>query len=445
MKNKVIILLEELKNNFTNKLLTETLEGLKDVSQNDFDEICKNEPSLFNNQDDRFYDALAFQFVEDLNKYTLYYFSFWETLIEVVFEENTRQYFYNSALQIDSNEDATDYINGFIQLRENNAEIALFHFNRIDYYVASYFIGFCYLLTNNHENAIKNNLFFLNELEISIKKNTSSSVNYVDFSNDNFLLPIKWNVYNDLGYCYNRILEYDNALKYFQKSLSIFDLNENYKLNKPYVNEFSVFTNNYLLTLEKNQDYSKCIEVLNFVIEKIPEEYFYKKQLQLFEEKLKNHSFADEIISHLIKPKKAYDIGSFERTKLISKEKNLEDMILEQIKYGFQVFNKNLEVYQDETIYGRQYYISSVNGFLDLLLIDKKTDIVYVVELKRKEAGIEVVEQTEKYIYGLKNELNHVIKGIICLHKPKPELIELVNQKDNIELYTYNFEFNKIE
>ncbi len=449
MKNKLVILLEELKNNYSDKILNETLETLKDINHNDFDEICKNEPSLFNNQDERFYDALAIQFVEDLNNYTLTYFYFWEYLMEVVFDEKTREYIYDLALKIDVNGDTTNYINGFIHLRNDNPEIALFYFNKIDFYVASYFIGWCYLLVGNYENSIKNNLFFLKKLkEVNKIKSTKD---YVSFSGDVGILPIFWNVLNDLGYCYNRIQEYDNAIKYYQESLDIFNLSEVYEIYNPvennngFANEFIVFVNNYLFALEKNQNYSECIEVLNFVIEKMPEEYYYKNQLSQFKEKLKNHSFADEVLKQLLKPKRSVNIGSFEQTKLISKEKNLEDMILEQIKHGFKVFNKNLEIYQDENIFGRQYYISSVNGFLDLLLIDKKTDVVYVVELKRNKAGIEVVKQTEKYIYGIKHEIDNEVKGIICLHKPKPELIELVNQKENIELYTYNFEFTKIE
>ena len=448
MKEKIIILLEELKNNFSDKVLNEILENLKDINQSDFDEICKNEQSLFIKQDERFYDALAIQFVEDLNDYTLNYFSSWEYLVEVVFNDNTRGYFYDSALKLDNNGDATNYINGFIHLRNDNPEIALLYFNQIDFYVASYFIAWCYLLSENYENAIKNYLFFLKELEIVIK--SISLKNNVEFSENIIPHSLKWNVFNDLAYSFNRIHEYKKALENYQESLKIFNLGENYKINIPVENndnladEFTVFVNNYLLSLEKNQEYSKCIEVLNFVIEKMPEEYYYKKQLQQFEEKLKKHSFADEVIKQLFKPKKAFNIGGFEQTKLISKEKNLEDMIMEQIKYGFKVFNKNLEIYQNEKIFGRQYYISKVNGFLDLLLIDKKTDIVYVVELKRNEAGIEVVEQTEKYIYGIKHEIDNEVKGIICLHKPKTELIELVKNKENIELYIYNFEFKKI-
>jgi len=126
-------------------------------------------------------------------------------------------------------------------------------------------------------------------------------------------------------------------------------------------------------------------------------------------------------------------------------EKILEDMIVEQIKYGFNVFGKKLEIYQDKEIFGRQYYIQNVNGILDLLLIDKSNDTLYVVELKRNEAGIEVVEQIESYIKGLTSQLKREVKGIISLHKPDKNLVELIKTKPNIELYTYEFQFKNVE
>ncbi|MGB0880957.1 MAG: endonuclease NucS domain-containing protein [Polaribacter sp.] len=450
MKEKTIILLEELKNNYSAELLYEVMDCFQDLTQRDFDEIVSKDASLFNNQDERFYDTLAIQFVDDLNNFTLVYFNYWETLIDVVFDEQTRTYFYNTALSIDANEDATSYINGFIQLNNGNFELALLYFNQIDIYIVTYFIAWCYLLTENYENSIKQNIFFLTEYEKHINKLPESDIKTSLKNEKGEFAVIKWNIYNDLGYCYNRVYEYANATIYYEKSLFIFNLEDNFALNYKekidgYADEFTIFINNYLLSLEKTQNYSKCIEVLNFVIEKIPSEEYFIMQRTKFNEKINNNLSSDEIIKQLFKQKKAFDIDNFEQTKLISKEKNLEDMIMEQIKYGFKVFNKDLEVYQDEIIFGRQYYIQSVNGFLDLLLIDKKTDIVYVVELKRDKAGTEVVEQTEKYINGLKSEITNEIRGIICLHQPTNDLIELVKQKENIELYTYNFEFKQVE
>ena len=80
-----------------------------------------------------------------------------------------------------------------------------------------------------------------------------------------------------------------------------------------------------------------------------------------------------------------------------------------------------------------------------MLLIDKSNDTLYVVELKRNEAGIEVVEQIESYIKGLTSQLKREVKGIISLHKPDKNLVELIKTKPNIELYTYEFQFKNVE
>ena len=116
-------------------------------------------------------------------------------------------------------------------------------------------------------------------------------------------------------------------------------------------------------------------------------------------------------------------------------------MLVEQIKYGFEVFGKKLEIYQDEEIFGKQYRIPEINGILDLLLIDKQNNQLYVVELKRNETGIEVVSQIENYMFALSKQLDRKLKGIICLHKSNNRLTELVRTKSDIELFTYNFEF----
>nr|WP_231402215.1 endonuclease NucS domain-containing protein [Panacibacter microcysteis] len=121
-------------------------------------------------------------------------------------------------------------------------------------------------------------------------------------------------------------------------------------------------------------------------------------------------------------------------------------MIVEQIKYGYKVFGKDLEVYQDNKIFGRQYYLPTVSGILDLLLVERGSNTLYVVELKRNEAGIGVVEQIERYILGLGHLfIDRDIKGIICLHTPDTNLVELVKTKPNIELFKYEFNFNRLK
>ena len=448
MSLRIYDLLQELKNDFSDILLNQTIDCLVDetyISDFYIDQIKSKE--LLNGQSKKFYIALSLEFIDDLNNAPELYFMVWEPLLDFINGERKSE-FYRTSIELSNNTDATDFINGIIELEENGSpEIAQYYFNRIEHYVSSYFMGLCYLELENYENAIKKNQFFFLNLEETIKlsKNDES-----DLSQEEGMLITKWNVLNDLGYLYNRVEDYTSAKTYYEKGLEIFNLEENFnikslKLEQQELDDFTIFVNNYLLSLEKVGDYSKAIEVLNFVIDKLPYDIYYKTKKEKFENKLANTSFADDIIKQIFKTKQPFNIGKFEKTKLIAKEKALEDLIIEQIKHGFHVFGKPLEIYQDDNIFGRQYYISSVNGILDLLLVDKSDNTLYVVELKRNDAGIEVVEQIEKYIIGLSTELNRDVKGIICLHKPDNLLKELVKTKPNIELFTYHFDFNKEE
>jgi len=453
MKAKFLYLLEEINENFTSENFKELRKCFKDelIIEELFDENQRTKNAL-NSAPKEFIEFMASEFVEDLNDFPEMYFLSYEQF-HTFFSNSKILEFYEIALTKTKDGDNSFYfLNGLIYLFNESPEIALFYFNEIGNYVAEYFISICYQELENFENSIIASKKFIERFNKSCEKTIENDDGEkIKMSDLNTVIFTKWNTYNDLAYCYNMIKEYSQALETYKKSLKLITLKDNFKINNnPEIKEgeyddFTIFVNNYLLALEKKQKYKESIKVLEFVIQKYPKINFYNKQKELFNERLTNNEYVDKIIQRLIKPKKPFNLGKFEKTKLLSKEKSLEDMIIEQIKYGFQVFNKNLEIYQDNNIYGRQYYISKVNGFLDLLLIDKKTEIVYVVELKRNEAGTEVVEQTEKYIKGLKNEIKNEIRGIICLHKPKKELIELVNKKDKLELFTYSFEFNKVE
>ena len=442
MINKVLFLLEELKENFTDQLFNDTLKCFREeISISDLYVDIEGSKNILNGQSEKFYNELAFDFVEDLNEFTEMYFLLWEPLF-YFFNSQTKNYFLETALELSHNSDATDYINGIIEIENENPEIALFHFNRIEDYVASYFIAICYLELENFENSIKQNEKFLKNLDKTLENKSE-----INLENDEGILILKWNIFNDIAYAYNRISEFQNALKNYNKSLDLFSLDENYKINHSFkidenLDEFIVFANNYLLSLEQTRNYSKCIEVVTFLIEKYPNDYFYKSKLGKLELLTANQTETNFIFDQIFKSKKPFNINSFEATKLISKEKILEDMIVEQIKYGFEVFGKKLEIYQDEEIFGKQYRIQEINGILDLLLIDKQNNQLYVVELKRNEAGIEVVSQIENYMFALSKQLDRKLKGIICLHKSNNQLTELVRTKNDIELFTYNFEFN---
>lgn len=446
MSSKLYYLLEELQKKNSPKLLSSVMDFL----DNDFevsDLLLDDEKSrkVLNGQSNYFYKALAASFVDCLEEFPQNYLLHWSTILSY-FDVETLSNFYNLSKIVSNNSDATDYVNGLIELDNGNAQIALYHFNRINDFISCYFIAECYSQIENHENAIKNYNLFLSYWEDFRDKILETSK--VDFLDNNNYVIVKWNVHSDLGYLYNRISEFENAKVHFDKSLELVEMELNYTVNFNQDNKsdnFTIFINNYLWSLEKLGKYKRCIEILDFVISKYPNNSFYNSQKIKFLEKLDRHSFADGIISNLLKVKKPFNINSFQETKIISREKILEDMIVEQIKYGFNVFGKKLEIYQDKKIFGRQYYIQSVNGILDLLLIDKTTNILYVVELKRDKAGIEVVQQIENYINGLTLQLKREVKGIISLHNPDRKLIELIKTKPNIELYTYEFQFKNVE
>jgi len=251
---------------------------------------------------------------------------------------------------------------------------------------------------DNFENSIKNNLFFLDEFETRIQ-NMNTKIETGDLKENFDYLLVKYNVHNDLAYAYNRIGDYSKAYKQYEEVLKVFSLDELFSFNHeadPEQDFFLIIINNMLLSAEKIGKYGKGLELLEFAIFKYPSNVYYQELKMKFTEKTSNISIADEIITQVFKPKRPFNIEKFEASKLIAKEKILEDMIIEQIKYGYKVFEKEFEVYQDERIFGRQYYISTVSGKLDLLLIEKGTNILYVVELKRNEAGEEVVEQVER-------------------------------------------------
>jgi tetratricopeptide (TPR) repeat protein len=331
-----------------------------------------------------------------------------------------------------------------IELENYRPEIALFHFNRTDDYVAYYFIALCYIDLENFENSIKNNLLFLNQFEATIQDSKSEKGNLKE--SIDYLL-VKYNVHNDLAYTYNRIGDYFKAYEHYEEVLKIFTLEELYSFGHLVAEQdlFLIDINNMLLAVEKIGKNKNGLELLDFAISKYPSNSYFIELKNKFTEKTSNIAFADEIITQVLKPKRPFNIEKFEAARLIAKEKILEDMIIEQIKYGYKVFGKELEVYQDERIFGRQYYISTVNGILDLLLIEKGTNILYVVELKRNEAGVEVVEQIERYIEGLRKILTKKeIRGIICLHKPDNKLMELAKTKKDIEVFIYEFNFNSL-
>ncbi|WP_339697352.1 endonuclease NucS domain-containing protein [uncultured Marixanthomonas sp.] len=391
-----------------------------------------------------FYDHLATNFSDNLNSIPEFWLILDCRLYEVLTPE-TATYINTKILKEASGTNAEYLYKGVTALDSETPDLALLFFGQIEHYIAAYFIGFSYIQLENYPNAIKSFLEFNKGLKEFI---ATSKIPEIDKNPS--LLFFKWEVAIELGYLYNANKEYDKALQKFDEALCAINLEDTYyilsekSLENTIENQFEIFLNNFLFTLEKTTAYKKAVTLLESVLEFNPNHTGYIQQLQNFKERLKRHKTANTILRNIIPVKKPFNIQEFTKTQLVAREKNLEDMIVEQIKYGYEVFGKKLEIYQDETIYGRQYYIKAVNGILDLLLIDKATDTLYLVELKRNLAGVEVVTQLESYMEGLATEINKTIRGITCLHQPNPELTALIKQKENIELFTYHFDFKKL-
>ena len=445
MIEKLLYLLTELKDNYSVENLENTLLCLRDeVVINDLNINDERVREALNGQAEEFYNHLASDLVEDLNQFPILYFIVWEPII-FYFNESTKIKFYSVSCQIGFNSDAEDFVKGFTELDSGNSEVALYRFNNIDNYVAYYFIACCYLVEENYENSIKQNELFLTAISENLK-NTEK----INLLADPAILTIQWNVFMDMGFAYSRIENFELALDSYDRALKIFDLEESYpilekqKVGKHF-DEFQIFCNNYIFALEKMRNYDQCLNLLDFLISKYGTNNRYQRyKEQIKENKRKNEKLNTVFNILLTRKRNAYNVASFEISRSLSKEKALEDMLLEQIRYGFEIFGKKLELYDDDLVHGRQYVLPSINRRLDLLLIDKSDGQLYVVELKRKQAGIEVIDQIENYINALCSQLNKKVKGIICVHQADSRLIETVKTRENIELFTYNFDFQKL-
>lgn len=391
-----------------------------------------------------FYDYLADSFSDNINSIPEFWLILDCRLYEVLTPE-TATYINTTILERASGTTSEHFYKGIEALNQEAPELALLFFGQVDHYIASYFQAYCYIKLENYPNALKRFQEFNGGLQHFIK--TSKIPEIAENPSVQFFI---WEVALEMGYLYNANKEFDTALEKFDFALQQVNLEDTYYILSEKMNEvigkseFEIFINNLLFAIEKTASYTKGISLLDTLKNILSEQTPLFKKMQAYKQRLERHETADIILQNIVPVKRPFNIQGFTKTQLVAREKNLEDMIVEQIKYGYEVFGKKLELFQDETIYGRQYFIKSVNGILDLLLIDKATDTLYLVELKRNLAGVEVVDQLENYMEGLAAEIDKPIQGIICLHQANPELTTLIQQKDNIELFTYHFDFKRL-
>jgi hypothetical protein len=438
---------EDLKANFTEKKLKALIELYAEIPQEELIRDHSNAKHALADLPLEFYDEIADTIHEDINRFPEFWFMY-DTRIGTLFNEETMSYIINRLFEKFSGT-STEYIyKGILALNDESYDLAMLYFNQSDHYLINYYKGLCYLARDNFANAIKNFKIFLTGVDEYIA-NSEIPKEYFDPAQNFSLTHYQWESYGNLMYMYNETRDFDLAVASFNQACSLRNLEEVYTFMDPVdgsngLSEFEVYANNYLFALEKLGKDRERAEFLERLLEILPENNFYRKSLIEVKERIDRHETADNMLKNIFRVRRPFDIEAFNKAQSLAREKVLEDMILEQIKYGIMVFGKKLELYQDENVDGRQYFVKGANGFLDLLLVDKENDTLFVVELKRGLAGIEVVEQIENYMAALSEELNKPLKGIICLHQANPKLTNLVRSKKDIELFTYHFDFKKL-
>ena len=105
-------------------------------------------------------------------------------------------------------------------------------------------------------------------------------------------------------------------------------------------------------------------------------------------------------------------------------------------------FNRNLQIYETEHDYGRQFIIPEEGyGRIDLLVKDVDNGDIIVIELKKGKSDDEVIKQISRYMGWVKKNIaknKENVRGIICVYKADDKLINSVAINPMMELFEYS-------
>lgn len=435
-----------IKANFTNKRLESLLSSFDKVIREDFFRDVDRAKSATSGLPMDFYNEMALDIEHHVNNHPEFWMMY-DSRMGLLFNADSSSYIINKIFENAPGSQSEYLYKGLLALNNDSSDLALLYFSHFDHYIGRYYQGLCYINLKSYANAIKNLKLFLNGLNAYFI-DCPIPLDEFDPRMNMSLMMYRWEVYRHLAYLYNETHNYHLSIEAFEEASKLFTLKEVYHFSnheeQGELSDFEAYVNNQLFALSKIGAFKDAAVLLKKALEIVPTNTYFQKDLERIQERLKRHETADEILKNVFRIKRPFNIEAFSKTQSLAREKVLEDLIVEQIKRRFEVFDKKLKIYEDERIYGRQYFVKGANGRLDLLLIDKDADVLYVVELKRGLAGIEVLEQIENYMMALAEEIQKPIKGIICLHQANPELTKLVKAKKDIELFTYHFDFRKL-
>jgi len=157
------------------------------------------------------------------------------------------------------------------------------------------------------------------------------------------------------------------------------------------------------------------------------------------------YEISSDKFNYLIKgelPSEKEEEGVVEETEFVM-EKYLEEFIISNFK---KIFGDKLELYiDDEDNPGRQY--PTEIGTIDILVKDKKTNDLVVIELKKGRESDKVVGQILRYMGWVNDNLakdTQKVKGIIiCKEQDNKMMYALKMTKDiSVKYYTIDFKLS---
>jgi hypothetical protein len=393
---------------------------------------------------DDFLDIIARVITQDLIDnpifYVIQHLPFYELM-----DDAQAGYLNAKVIEIGWQTDAAAIYTALDLLESGNYDTALLYLNGLEHNLYAMGLkGFCYLQTDEPENAFRHFAQLKQLLDDTIKSIAQPEM----LKNDSAYLLFELDINLSLLGLYTQ-------LNYFKKAVEIGKLiEEEFTLelladtlskwnNITDHSEYEFYCLNYSHAIDKIHGPQDAMKFMHRAMGYGNGSMLMAMANGEYMKRAAAHDDVKAILKPLRPIKRATSVTTFSKTNRFAREKHLEDMMIEHIKYGYEIFNRKLELYEDDHFIGRQYRLKTERHILDLLLVEKTTDTLFIVELKRNQAGKEVYEQTRTYIDVLSKETNKEVKGIICLHEFNQELIELVKQDKDMELFTYNFNFKK--
>ncbi len=294
-------------------------------------------------------------------------------------------------------------------VNEKDSMIPLIWNYQIDIHVK---ISFFYEKQNKFKEAVKH-------LEFLIKREVELS-----------------NLYGHSAYLNNRIKNHKKAIEYANREIKISNL-ESAHWNKV----------EGLRKLAKKKEALAAFKILKSISKKKKALANELNLINGIKAAIKSYTKENITLSKVLPDKiKNKFLKSKKATKNLEREDVLENLLFLRINSGTKTFGKELEIFENKYYFGKQLFAGKA-GILDLLVIEKRKNILWVVELKRNHDYNDAFEQTQRYMKWVKKNIakkGQIVKGIICLFKPSDLLLNQVRESLDIELHTYEFDFKKL-